>query len=637
MRTTAVIPQAATVSAVVLHLRGVAPGERSFSRASNISPASRKRAVRSRWHARSTKRLTEAEDQLRRYTACIWPQEAPDKRTRFACLATDGKRFVAFAPVALRPDTPMCEPGDVRLGLLEDVDVGKLSWSEFYYFLDRYLLRKSKLTPTSEYIVKDFGPSSRVFNLSEDSLLRCWEGLKDNPEYAVRYDTWEKYLRIVYGSSLADHQLFVRHTYLATLAKLMVWRRLTPPEQAADAPTIQAILEGSYFRQRLSMENFLEEDFFSWIARPEAGPVGCAVARDLLSLLADYNLNELSEDVLKSLYEGLVDPATRHDMGEYYTPDWLADRIVRKALQPNPEASVLDPACGSGTFLYMTIREKRRLLGDSVATLQHIVGAVVGLDIHPLAVIVAKANYVLALGGLMTRRKRKVSIPVYMANSISPPVYEVQRELWHEVPCYRAEIADTTVHIPQQLIHDPAKCDEAIEVAHDFARTNPGPRVEEAAFHNYLESRHPGLAEDGASARVLFSVAQTLHGLIRQKRDSIWVYVLKNIYRPLFLEERFDLLLGNSPWLAYNRVERSDYQVFLKRLIRVEYGLVREQIENMPNMELGTLFLVRAADLYLREAGTVAFVLPKSVFSADQHDGLRRHTFSRPALQIVEL
>jgi hypothetical protein len=37
-------------------------------------------------------------------------------------------------------------------------------------------------------------------------------------------------------------------------------------------------------------------------------------------------------DVLKSLYESLIDPAQRHDLGEYYTPDWLAAKVAARAL-----------------------------------------------------------------------------------------------------------------------------------------------------------------------------------------------------------------------------------------------------------------------------------------------------------------
>ena len=44
-------------------------------------------------------------------------------------------------------------------------------------------------------------------------------------------------------------------------------------------------------------------------------------------------------------------------------------------------------------------------------------------------------------------------------------------------------------------------------------------------------------------------------------------------------------------------------------------------------MEVATLFLLRASDLYLKPGGRVAFVLPRSLFQADQHNGLRRRAF----------
>jgi hypothetical protein len=287
---------------------------------------------------------------------------------------------------------------------------------------------------------------------------------------------------------------------LATLAKLMVWSRLAgTATHPAERDTV-AILEGTYFKSQLGIENFMEEDFFSWVARKEARDVGVETARLLLGLLRNYNLREISEDVLKALYEGLVDPGTRHDLGEYYTPDWLAHRLVRRLLEPNPKASVLDFACGSGTFLYMTIREKRRLLGDSAATLKHICSAVVGMDIHPLACIVAKANYVLALGDLMAKRKQKVAIPVYLANSIRPPELEVRRQLWHKVECYKTEIDGHEVHIPETLIMDSEKYDKAIEAAREFAVHSKGKRVDGNAFANFLRTHYAGLLDDDDAA-----------------------------------------------------------------------------------------------------------------------------------------
>jgi methylase of polypeptide subunit release factors len=585
----------------------------------------------------SAPKIGEAEEQLRRYTACIWSQEDRQRRTKFVCLATDGCRFRAYAPALSVKQGEAILPETITLRLLEDVNATRVRWDEFYFFLDRYLLRREILHPTGARIIKDFGPTSHAFQVARDILLERWETLRDHPDYGVLYEAWDKYLRIVYGSSLADSELFVRHTYLATLAKLMVWARLAMKTEPPDDEEILAILEGSFFKEQLGIENFLEEDFFSWIARPEAEPTAVHTAHILLGLLKNYDLGEISEDVFKALYEGLVDPETRHDLGEYYTPDWLAHRMVRKLLTPKPKASVLDPACGSGTFLYMAIREKRRLLRDSAWTAKHILAAVVGMDIHPLACIIAKANYVLALGDLMMRRTGRISIPVYLANSIRPPELELERGLWQQVACYRTEIDGRKVYIPESLIQDSAKYDEAIDAARDYASHTKGKHADSEGFGKYLSASHPGLLQDEQAILVLYSVAETLKEMIDVGRDTIWAFVLKNIYKPLFLRGCFDLVVGNPPWLSYRYVERSDYQMFVKESAVSGYGLLRGRGELVTHLELGTLFLVRAVDLYLKKRGTIAFVLPKSIFSADQHDALRRGKIKNVTLRAAEL
>ncbi len=324
----------------------------------------------------------EAEGQLRKYVACLWSQEPVSQRTRYLCLATDGVLFVVYTPILEDPNKKTVLAEDVRLEPVDRIDVARLEPPrELYFWLDRYLLRREIMVPRSENIIKDFGLHSHAFQVAARSLLTLWERLKEQPEFAVVYEAWEKYLRIVYGSALADDELFVRHTYLAILAKLMAWARLVEGT-TPDGAQIQAVLEGQFFKGQ-GIENFLEEDFFSWPARGEAHATGIEVARLLLGLLRNYNLRELSEDVLKSLYQELVDPKTRHDLGEYYAPDWLAARMVGRLLGEQPKASVLDPACGSGTFLYQAVRKKRILLGDSAETLAHIQDAVVGVDIHP--------------------------------------------------------------------------------------------------------------------------------------------------------------------------------------------------------------------------------------------------------------
>jgi methylase of polypeptide subunit release factors len=575
----------------------------------------------------------EAEEQLRKYVAAVWSEEPPGKRRPYLCLATDGVSFVVYSPAIPEPSKGDVEPDEVGLQLIEQVNLTRLEPAEVYFWLDRYFLRQELLSPKTENIVKDFGIKSHAFRVSGQALLSLWGALKDQPEFAVVYQSWEKYLLIVYGSSVADEELFIRHTYLATLAKLMAWCRLTGA-RTGERDEILSVLEGQFFKKQ-GIENFLEEDFFSWVTREEAREAGVDSARMLFSLLQNYNLRELCEDVLKSLYQELVDPETRHDLGEYYTPDWLAHRIVRKLLEEKPEATLLDPACGSGTFLYLAIQEKRDRLGDSLDALNHIQGSVVGVDIHPLAVIVAKTNYILALGDLLKKRGR-ITIPVYLADTMRLPEWRDEPTLWMQLPSYLVKLDDSEIYLPEKLLSQPGLYDQAIEAAREFAVESAGDSPSREQFTNYLQAGGVSVGEDDALTEALFLVSETLRGFVESKRDTIWAFVLKNIYKPLFLRDKFDYVVGNPPWLAYRYAE-PEYQKFLKEQITETYRLLTTRGELITHLELASLFLLRTADLYLKGGGTIAFVLPRSLFSADQHGEFRQAKFTKVGLGINEI
>src|SRR6266446_6919725 len=566
------------------------------------------------------RKRAEAEEQVRRYTAILWSRESPEQRTPYLCIVTDGVRFVTYSPVLSDVTAKHVGPDDVRLQVPEETDWNKLKADEIFYWLDRYLCRNEVLHPTSESIVRDFGAQSHAFTTATHALLRLWSEHKNESDFAVVYDSWEKYLRIVYGSEVGADELFIRHTYLATLAKLMAWMRITEATSLPEDPAIIEMLEGRLFKAQ-GIENFIEEDFFSWLARGEAVKVAVAFARQIFSLLQNYNLRELSEDVFKSLYQQLVDPDTRHDLGEYYTPDWVAHRIVKKLIAKKPEASMLDPACGSGTFLYLAIREKRQKLGDSQGSLRHILDSVCGADIHPLAVIIAKTNYVLALGDLLKKRRGGIAIPIYLADTIRLP----QRFMSGRQ--YEVRIDSQSLFIDEALIDDPSLYDHSIELAKDFAEQSKKRPITLAGFRNFLAAQRFGTATDSEEfVQAVYGIVETLKRFIDAERDSIWAFVLKNIYKPLFFRDRFDCIVGNPPWISFRYME-PEYQKFLKRQIVVDYELLTGHVENIPNLEVATLFLLRTADLYLKNGGTVGFVLPRSLFSADQHDELRRRTF----------
>ena len=341
--------------------------------------------------------------------------------------------------------------------------------------------------------------------------------MRRQADFQATYANWRKSLSIAYGTSVGDEVLFVRHTYLATLAKLIAYLRITGAQTPPDVAQTHAILQGTFFEEH-QIVNFLGEDFFAWVARAPVLACTQKIASRFAELLFTYRLKELSEDVLKELYQALVDPKDRHGLGEYYTPDWLAARMCDALLSRTGMDVVLDPACGSGAFLYQAIQHKKRCLPATRDSLGRILSSVVGMDIHPLAVLVSKVNVLLALGDLLDLRSGPVSIPVYLANSIRS------------------------------------------------VRARQG-----------VTFRH-----------------------------------------------HFDVVIGNPPWISFRFVEKGEYQDYLKKLIVKECGLLAGSAHLVTHLELATLFFARCANLYLKPSGRIGFVLPRSIFTADQHDRFRR-------------
>jgi hypothetical protein len=86
-----------------------------------------------------------------------------------------------------------------------------------------------------------------------------------------------------------------------------------------------------------------------------------ALGRLLLRLNA-YDLSDLSEEILGDIYQGFLPEARRRRIGEFYTPPALVDWILDRTEAGRGEGEVLDPACGSGSFL---VRLAHRWLEDA--------------------------------------------------------------------------------------------------------------------------------------------------------------------------------------------------------------------------------------------------------------------------------
>lgn len=559
--------------------------------------------------------LDEAKTELEKYVAILWSEQSKS-RVSYIVIATDGTRFVVFRPRTVVPEGETVLPEDVLLDEIDKVDLSTVRVGHAFLWLDRYMLSHTLRPATSEEFSKEFGLNMPAYNEALNLLKESWKKEKET----TLYDQWASFLRIVYGSSVDSEELFIKHTYLATLAKLLAYASFSGGALPVSDEQLSEILEGRIFSEKWGVQNFLEEDFFSWVVREEDG---LKASRMILERLSSYDLSKVDEDILKSLYQELVDPTARHDLGEYYTPDWLAEFIVQDVVKDRE--TVLDPACGSGTFLAAAIRRKVELLKKKMNKsnlVEEIVSSVQGVDVHPLAVILSRTTYLISLGtSLLSARRGSIAVPVYMANSIRLPDEDVQ--ISNQIECYRIKADSHYLRIPRNVAEDPKLTDACVEVVKDYARSiiDENKRGEES-FCNLLFENVPSLQKDKQGkgiAKILYDSSRTMAVLIKSKRDTVWGFILKNIYKPLFLRKRkFDCIIGNPPWISYRYIESTDYQNFLKKLVLEDYHLLDSaKVELMTQMEIATLFFLRCSELYLNEKGTIGFVLPRGIFVSD--------------------
>ena len=70
---------------------------------------------------------------------------------------------------------------------------------------------------------------------------------------------------------------------------------------------------------------------------------------ELIDLIDHLKIEKLG-DVIGFIYEELIPGEERHALGQFYTPKPIAELIVRWSIR-SPDDKILDPGCGSGTFL----------------------------------------------------------------------------------------------------------------------------------------------------------------------------------------------------------------------------------------------------------------------------------------------
>ncbi len=532
------------------------------------------------------------------------------------------------------------------------------------------LREKKKFVPSN--ILKDFNISLTAPSLSKSVASMLYDSLKNNAtgKTEMLYTEWKnlmhlslddngknndiekrrKDLSLIFSDSVDSPEseykaLYSLQTTYAVIVKLIACKVIDGLEYNDSAKNYYDLtnitssemqlffekMEDGYSYKSSNINNFLEGDFFSWYADKEQWSADFQnLIKEVVKLIDQYsafsfNVSYNPIDIFKDLYMSIIPKSIRHSMGEYFTPEWLADYVVTESIkQIDNKASwrAIDPCCGSGIFIISLIKH---IVGDiDIQSLTEeqkteirndILSRVYGVDINPLSVLSARVGYYLALqpfGNL-----RNIEIPVYLGDSAIIPA----KEKVDGIDCYRYSVHNMKlpfeILLPERFVKSK---DFGTVMSRLQAAVKTGDsKILFAVLEDKLSKEEK---ESETLTESITKLSEALAYLHKNNWDGIWIRILTNYMSIAGLTD-FDMIVGNPPWVKWEHLPAL-YAGRIKKLCDIRH-IFANDMGQFGGTQLNICALISnvTATNWLSLRGVLAFLMPDSIMSQNSYEEFR--------------
>ncbi|WP_368939824.1 Eco57I restriction-modification methylase domain-containing protein [Proteus mirabilis] len=522
---------------------------------------------------------------------------------------------------------------------------------------------------TTENLLADFGHGSlmaRNFMQTMSNGLLCYLNASGNNKVKMLFEEW----RTLYGQ-VADMsilqtdainkeiafnwngenkdslpaRLFVIHTYNSILIKLIAAEIVSAhgltsikhPAQSMSAlygdielvGMIESSIERSEIFEQAGLSGFIEEVIFSWyiqLAKDNLSPNLLPALRQILSRLSLYRLDylEKTRDILRDLYQGLVPGKLRQSLGEFYTPDWLVDFTVDKISNEGiVSKKILDPTCGSGSFLLAILRKKRALAEEQSLnhkdTLKMLCDTVWGFDLNPLAVQTARVNFLIEIADLLEKCPgTEVEVPILLADAIYSPASSPEND--DDIVEYNigSQVAKLNILLPSKLANDRERLDLVFKrMAHEV-ESGAEFDIASAQLIKFGILTSEEIERWEAPLKHTYDQVLNLH---KQQWNGIWFRIVRNFFWSATAGS-FDIIVGNPPWVRWSKLPEL-YRSRVKPTCE-HYGIFSKTKRHGGNeLDISAMITYTVTDKWLKENGKLAFVLTGTLFKNPSSAGFR--------------
>lgn len=419
---------------------------------------------------------------------------------------------------------------------------------------------------------------SSEFSDVKSDLTSMYEARKALRSTKTQHALWLEQLRGSGNAPKTDvDETFVLHTMLILISRMI------------------------YYSGTKYDEAKITEGFVNWVDMDRMDR--------LKSIIDRYNWRQQSGDILRSLYHDYVPDRHRRIYGEYYTPDWLAELMCEKVIDDgfiedqigNYNAGrqleyVLDPSCGSGTFLYHAVKRIMQSTPVANSGMDHhdvvklVCGMVRGVDIHPVAVEMSRANI-----RRLVPEAADSDIVVYQGDSLLTDRpesrlygYDIKGKILALVsPMNRY------LNLPSWFIKSPKDVTMFVETAKkDMEMTNG-----------------LGASLEGYDHEILLKAHNQLREIIREESDGVWKWYILNQSGPMNLLNSVGRIVSNPPWIRYNEIKTESRQNEIRDM--AVYLKLWTGGKVSTSFDISSLFVDRCMTLYMKDKSKSAgWVLP---------------------------
>ena len=480
------------------------------------------------------------------------------------------------------------------------------------------VIEQSDRKPDEEEVRRSFGPGPRFEN-EIAALRRLYQAHRNSPTIAVKRQLWADLLTAALGISVAEEpdldRLFLRHTYLSAIVGLAVQAAFGIDLREKARQDAAKLLTGDAFRSETGVQGVIDSDFFAWPA--EVGGEQWIVG--LADRVARFDWADAEYDFARILYQSVVPAEDRRRLGEYYTPDWLAKAVVDEVVTDPLNQGTLDTSCGSGTFLYAAVQKyitaAKAANHPPERILDGLTQSVIGIDVHPVSVHLARATWVLAAREIIAEAGRDtLTVPVYLGDSLQLRTDSGSLFAQDHVSITVAATegnAERRLNFPKSLVAQPDWFDRVMIDLSQAIASGGDPMT--VLDDNDIPKGDP-------DRELLEDTSRTLRDLHSEGRNHIWAYYTRNLVRPIWLasdEGKVDAIVGNPPWLTYNKTQATIRRE-LERQSKNDYKIWAGG-RYATHQDIAGMFYIRCVDLYLKDEGNIGMVLPHSALAAGQY------------------